>query len=251
MLATLCLNFLGVAFYLEAITGVVYGVLYCGLCLQLDSEIHRISEMTAFIIKTSKKYKFYSMFSCLGVFVAAVIYYNSELITWRVEQEWIINSLDECPFDEDFEVRLGIDDTFKETSAIFGIIGLGFGASQATKKINNVTWAYTALWKRILRGLLGVLIFVGIFVGFDNIPKIDLPTAYFFNKVVPHLLATFILYAWIPIWSNYLGLVQSKKELTGSDRVPDNPSNITEANESESLQRREERKEPLIGEEAK
>lgn len=210
VIAALCLNYLGTCFYLESITGVIYGLIFSSVCLALDSEIHRVSEMTAFIVRTSKKYKFYMLFVSLVCFCCVVVYYNSELITWRAPQPWIVNSLEECSFDRNFEVRLGIDDTFKETSAIFGLIGVSFGASHATKTIDNVTWAYTALWKRVLRGLIGITLYVGIFVGFYNIPAVDLPTAYFFNQILPHLLATFMLYAYVPILSKYIGLVQKR-----------------------------------------
>jgi hypothetical protein len=68
VIAALCLNYLGTAFYLQSIIGVVYGVIYTAICLNLDTEIHRISEMTAFINKTSKKYKFYMLFISLVAF---------------------------------------------------------------------------------------------------------------------------------------------------------------------------------------
>ena len=48
------LNYLGTVFYLESVIGFVYGVIYTAICLSLDSEIHKVSEFTAFIIKTSK-----------------------------------------------------------------------------------------------------------------------------------------------------------------------------------------------------
>lgn len=142
-----------------------------------------------------------------------LVYYNAELITWRVPQQWILNSQDECSFSENFEIRLGIDDTFKETSAIFGLIGVAFGASTATRTIDNVTWAYTVWWKRILRGIIGVALYVGIFIAFNQIPRVDLPTAYFFNRILPHLFATYLMYAFVPILSKYIGLVQRKENL--------------------------------------
>jgi hypothetical protein len=130
-----------------------------------------------------------------------------------VPQKWIINSQDECKgsFDDNFEIRLGIDDTFKETSAIFGLIGLSFGASAATKIVDSVTWAYTVWWKRLLRGVIGIILYVGIFVAFAQIPRVDLPTAYFFNGILPHLFATYLMYGVLPVAFKYIGLVQSRK----------------------------------------
>lgn len=92
VITALCLNYLGTVFYLESIIGAVYGIIFTAICINLDSEFHRISEMTAFIIKTSKKYKFYFLFVSLAAFCVGVIYYNAELITWRVPQQWILNS---------------------------------------------------------------------------------------------------------------------------------------------------------------
>jgi hypothetical protein len=216
VIAALCLNYLGTVFYLESIIGAVYGIIYTAIWLNLDSEFHRVSEMTAFIIKTSKKYKFYFLFVSLAAFWVGVIYYNAELITWRVPQQWILNSQKYWDFDENFEIRLGIDDTFKETSSIFGLIGLAFGASNATKTVDSVTWAYTTWWKRLIRGLIGIFLYVGIFVAFAFIPRVDLPTAYFFNWVIPHLVATYTLYGLVPIACKYVGLVQKKENIAGT-----------------------------------
>lgn len=262
VIAALCLNYLGTAFYLQSITGVVYGVLYTALCLTLDSEIHRISELSAFIIKTSKKYKFYFLFVSLVAFCCVLVYYNAELITWRVPQKWIINSQEECKFDQNFEIRLGIDDTFKETSAIFGLIGIAFGAPTATKIIDNVTWAYTVWWKRLLRGLIGVTLFVGIFVAFSYIPRVDLPTAYFFNRILPHLIATYVLYAFVPIMCKYIGLVQKRQDLPDEvvnrmtalkqkHNIDDDAGEDSIAQLARAQEEREERKEPLLKEDSK
>ena len=133
------------------------------------------------------------------MFTGSIIYYNAELITWRVPQIWIINSQEECDFMENFEIRLGLDETFKSTAAIFGLIGVAFGAPTATMVIDNAAWTHTTLWKRILRGLIGVVVYIAIFVSFGLIPRIDLPTAYFFNRILPYLMATYVLYAFIPI----------------------------------------------------
>ncbi len=145
------------------------------------------------------------------MFAIAVVYYNAELITWRAPQIWIVNSQEEWDFDENFEIRLGLDATFLHSAAIFGLIGLAFGSSLATKIIDNVGWAHTALWKRIIRGLIGVVVYAGIFVAFSFIPRVDLPTAFFFNRILPHLVATFTWYGLIPILCKYIGLIQKKE----------------------------------------
>lgn len=259
LIQAVLLNYLGTVFYLESLIGVVYGVIFTAIWLSLDSEIHRTSELTAFIIKTSKKYKFYFLFFSLIAFTAAVIYYNSELITWRVPQVWIINSQEEWDFMENFEIRLGLDETFKGTASIFGLIGVAFGAPLATKIIDNVAWTHTAWWKRLLRGLIGVALYVGIFVSFGFIPRVDLPTAYFFNRILPHLVATFVLYGFVPIIWKYLGLIQTvaKPENSAYDNMGNEDDHKGKLRtlttlekdspeEEEEKESKEERKEPLL-----
>jgi hypothetical protein len=46
------------------------------------------------------------------------------------------------------------------------MVGLSFGASHATTKIDNILWAYTSLVKKFIRAIIGGLITVGIYLLF-------------------------------------------------------------------------------------
>lgn len=132
----------------------------------------------------------------------------------------------------------------------------------ATKTIDNINWAYTVWWKRILRGIIGVSIYVAVFVGFEQIPRVDLPTAYFFNRILPHLIATYLLYGIVPILSKYIGLVQIKdttkyspskdskdKRSDSSGSMSDNSDKDDKDEDNNSEERKEpkeERKQPLL-----
>lgn len=65
ILVSFSMNYLGNTFLFESLIGMIYGVLYCIICISLDAEIHTICEKTAFIVKSSRKYKFKLFFLCL------------------------------------------------------------------------------------------------------------------------------------------------------------------------------------------
>jgi hypothetical protein len=48
-------------------------------------------EKTGFIVQSSRKYKFYLFFLCIGLFVIILIYYNSEVDYWTMPQSWVVN----------------------------------------------------------------------------------------------------------------------------------------------------------------
>lgn len=62
----------------------LYGLIFLVLCMNFDTEIHRMCEKTGFIVQSSRKYKFYLFFLCIGLFVVALIYYNCELDQWTM-----------------------------------------------------------------------------------------------------------------------------------------------------------------------
>jgi hypothetical protein len=69
----------GTIFIYQNVIGMLYGFIMLVLALNFDTEIHRLCEKTGFIVQSSRKYKFYLFFVCIGMFVVALIYYNSEL----------------------------------------------------------------------------------------------------------------------------------------------------------------------------
>lgn len=71
--------YLGTIYIYQNVIGSLYGVIFLVLCMNFDTEIHRMCEKTGFIVQSSRKYKFYLFFLCIGLFVIAMIYYNCEL----------------------------------------------------------------------------------------------------------------------------------------------------------------------------
>jgi len=111
---------------------------------------------------------------------------------------------------------MGIDFTFEDTAVIFSIIGAGFGASTATMTIENIVWSETSLFKRVLRGLIGAAVIIVIFLLLGLIPHEDHPTKYFFNNLLPHLIAAYCAFGLVPIFSKYIGLVNKNPDVNSS-----------------------------------
>mmetsp|Transcript_10509 Transcript_10509/g.11786 ORF Transcript_10509/g.11786 Transcript_10509/m.11786 type:complete len:178 (-) Transcript_10509:3-536(-) len=129
---------------------------------------------------------------------------------------------------------MGIDFTFDDTAVIFSIIGAGFGASTATITIENILWSETSIVKRFLRGIIGSAIIVGIFLLTSLIPHEDHPTMFFFNHLLPHLLAAYCAYGLVPILSKHIGLVNKGTDLNDSAISIKSVRHISEIDEEES-----------------
>lgn len=82
----------GTIYIYQNIIGSLYGFIYLVFCLNFDTELHRLCEKTGFIVQSSRKYKFYLFFLCIGLFVVALIYYNAELDFWTMPQSWVVNA---------------------------------------------------------------------------------------------------------------------------------------------------------------
>jgi hypothetical protein len=74
------------------VLGMIYGLIYLIIILDLDEEIHRMCEKMAFVIRSSRKYKFYLFFFCIGAFIVLSIYFNAELTDWRMPENWFVNA---------------------------------------------------------------------------------------------------------------------------------------------------------------
>mmetsp|Transcript_12650 Transcript_12650/g.11204 ORF Transcript_12650/g.11204 Transcript_12650/m.11204 type:complete len:178 (-) Transcript_12650:45-578(-) len=137
---------------------------------------------------------------------------------------------------------MGIDYTFNDSAVVFSIIGACFGASTATRIIENILWSETVFWKKILRGLIGAAVVVTIFLLTSLIPYEDHPTRYFFNHLLPHLVAAYCAFGVVPILSNYIGLVNKGSDRQGSlishqsfNRIVEEDSNESEEDYKEEI----------------
>eukprot|EP00349_Pseudokeronopsis_sp_Brazil_P000047 CAMPEP_0202956488 /NCGR_PEP_ID=MMETSP1396-20130829/993_1 /ASSEMBLY_ACC=CAM_ASM_000872 /TAXON_ID= /ORGANISM="Pseudokeronopsis sp., Strain Brazil" /LENGTH=477 /DNA_ID=CAMNT_0049673519 /DNA_START=6 /DNA_END=1439 /DNA_ORIENTATION=- len=208
----------GVSYIYQNIIGMLYGLIYLVLCLNFDKEIHKMCEKTGFIVQTSRKYKFYLFFLCIGLFIFIMIYYNSNLKYWTMPQSWVVNvSLDQqqCRDEliENSNDKLGLDATFFDSSILFFLTGLGFGISFSLVYVDCLDWVHTKPHLRLIRALLGCGIAGGVYYGFQQIPAEDSPTKYFFHYVLPALLVSFFIYGLYPILCLKIGLVSVSKEV--------------------------------------
>lgn len=181
------LSYNGSTYILESLLGGVFGFAYMMVLIYFDGQIHELCENTGFIVKQSRKYKFYVFFACLGLLSFAIIYYNADLTNWRVEQKWILNIMKSCP-NAYFDYRIGIDYTFEDTCILFSMIGAGFGVSFATANFNSVYWSDTSRFKRFLRAFIGGIMTVGIYLLSSFFPYSDHITMYCFRYALPHLI---------------------------------------------------------------
>jgi len=158
----------GTSFLYQNVVGMIYGLMYLVLCLNFDREIHKMCEKAGFIVQSSRKYKFYLFFLCIGLFATILVFYNCEVDNWTMPQEWVVNVADKKCVEVLLSTsnnRLGLDQTFFFTAILFYIIGMGFGTSYSLLYVDCLDWVHTSLSKRIARGLLGCIIMAGVYIG--------------------------------------------------------------------------------------
>lgn len=160
----------GTIFIYQNVIGMLYGLIYLVLCLNFDREIHRMCEKTGFIVQSSRKYKFYLFFLCIGLFMVALVYYNCEADSWTMPQTWVVYATDDTCSEEllaSSNNRLGLDQTFFYSSILFFITGMGFGTSYSLVHVDCLDWVHTEFLYRIIRGFLGCGVSAGIFIAFQ------------------------------------------------------------------------------------
>lgn len=201
----------GTIFIYQNVIGLLYGLIYLVMCLNFDREIHKICEKTGFIVQSSRKYKFYLFFTCIGLFIVSLVYYNCELDNWTMPQTWVVNVADNpCRQDllDSSNNRLGLDQTFFFTSILFFITGMGFGTSYSLVYVDCLDWVHTSIMIRLIRGVLGCTLVTGLFMAYQEIPCNDNPTRFFFRYALPAMSLSFFIYGLFPIICQKLKLVQ-------------------------------------------
>jgi hypothetical protein len=102
----------GTIFLYQNVIGMLYGLMYLVLCVNFDREIHKYCEKAGFIVQSSRKYKFYLFFLCIGLFVVCLIFYNCEVDNWTMPQTWVVNVNEPVCIDDllsSSNNRLGLD----------------------------------------------------------------------------------------------------------------------------------------------
>lgn len=97
-----------------------------------------------------------------------VIYYQISLVKWVSPLIWLDNA-ETSEVDCRKELvryrlnRVGLDESFVFTFPLFFMIGMGFGTSFSTSRVDCLLWVHTGAFKRAVRGLLGVTIAGGMY----------------------------------------------------------------------------------------
>jgi PAP2 superfamily len=138
----------GTSFLYQEIMGLLYGLMLLVFTLNFDTSIHQLCEKIGFKVESSRKYKFYLFFLCIGLFVPVLIYYMQECDDWISPIIWLDNSTN--PEKSCLEVlyrhsqnRIGLDQTFNYAAILLFIVGMGFGTSYSIIYVDSLDWVHT------------------------------------------------------------------------------------------------------------
>jgi len=82
----------GLVYLYQSFISLLYSFTYLVLCLNFDNEILNICEKIGFIVRSSRKYKFYLLFLCIGLFILSLLIMSTQESNWQEQQTWIINA---------------------------------------------------------------------------------------------------------------------------------------------------------------
>lgn len=85
---------------------------------------------------------------------------------------------------------------------------MGFGTSYSLVHVDCLDWVHTSWKLRVVRGIIGCAISVGVYFLFMLIPCNDNPTKYFFQYALPALFISFFIYGVYPILCLKMKLVK-------------------------------------------
>ena len=136
--------------------------------MSFDSSIMTYTEKLGFNVRSSRKYKFYVLFICLGLYVTGFIFKESFKVQDNYYKPiWLINvstSQDDCSdllYNGENPGRIGIDSSYDQSAILFYIIFMSFGASFSLVEVDSIEWVYSSCKSKVLRLLLATL-FIGI-----------------------------------------------------------------------------------------
>jgi len=205
---------MGQVYLYQIMISILYSFVFLLLTITFDAEILNKCEQIGFIVRSSRKYKFYLLLFCMGMYLVGLVLLQGDQNSWAEQQVWIINisnNLEHCK-EKMFETgatRIGMDVTFEQSSILFYLVGMGFGCSYSLVDVDCIDWVKTSLGKRILRALIGCGLACGIYLVFDMEFNIDNQhmTEYLVKTLVPYLLIPFFAYGPYLILCQKIGLV--------------------------------------------
>lgn len=88
---------LGHTYSIQGLTGLVYGGFYTLLCLQFDTQLHRVVANAIFLQKKARKHKFHILFFTIGIMVLASVLFNLDFHDWRRPPNlWLTLTNEKC-----------------------------------------------------------------------------------------------------------------------------------------------------------
>jgi hypothetical protein len=97
---------------------------------------------------------------------------------------------------------------------------MGFGSSYSCVHVDCLDWVHTDWVRKLVRGIIGLIIAIVVFLLFQLIPGNDNPTIFFFHNAFPALVISFFIFGIFPIICNKVGLV---KPVTAPTIISDDP----------------------------
>jgi len=89
---------------------------------------------------------------------------------------------------------------------------MGFGTSYSISHVDCIDWVHTRLWKKAVRGVIGVGITVGLYLSLHTIKIVDPDTHFFVKHAMPSLLFSLFIYGLYPLLCQNVGLVDKTHE---------------------------------------
>jgi len=71
------LNLFGNIYLYQIVISIIVSIIYLLLCMNFDSSIMTYTEKLGFNVRSSRKYKFYVLFLCLGLYITGFIFKES------------------------------------------------------------------------------------------------------------------------------------------------------------------------------
>jgi hypothetical protein len=90
----------GLNYIHSSLLSAIMSLFYLAFCIYFDNEIMDLCEKMGFVTKSSRKLKFYTLFTAIVMFIFAAIICSGIKDTWIEHTDWLINSVDVSIFPE-------------------------------------------------------------------------------------------------------------------------------------------------------
>lgn len=218
---TWVLAFNGVNYLYVSVMSAIFAIIYLFVAIYFDDEIMRFCEKLGFIQKSSRYYKFYTLFASMILFIAVTILCSGIRDTWLEHTDWLINSVDDLLNDScrrhltgsKHDVRfLGNIETFDLSSMLFYIIGMVFGTTfSMAERVDALDWIRSSWKQRFARLILALLFSFSTYMLFNDkffTVNSQVKSQYVFYQLLPKLIISFVIYGPFVVLCQNLGLVK-------------------------------------------